>query len=262
MAIMRGYLGWDCANKTLAWAGVKLDVDIYKKVAARIDVIIDLLFGPNWHKTRSVAAAGKQIGPVWSNAAPDVKAAVSRELAQINSIISGFFVLTDYGVCDVLNGRKVSELSDYERSVALHKFLSSDRVKVESVEKVLIEHQPIKISQGQFGAKINVANIAVEYQLMYHYIDYRPEFVDPRLKNKFAFGDGLDFDTYLARYTALRKDKKDARYAARKAHSADNFVRLLELVGQKVDVPKALINHVADAALEILAYAMVHDIER
>jgi hypothetical protein len=73
--------------------------------------------------------------------------------------------------------------------------------------------------------------------------------VGPTLKNRIAIGHGGDLRTFTARYAST--------YGANKAHALHNYDRLLELFENgTAATPKTMRGHIADSALQSLAYAL------
>lgn len=259
---MQTYLGWDCANKTLAWAQLTINTKICSEVRAAVDDIVAIYEAAGVRcrvtaRRRRLEKISALAAELWHKLNADAQMAVIERLLKLSRVMATWITLDDYGVCDVLNGVKVSDASDYDRTVALAAVLQ--RKPVAPNVKVIIEHQPPKI--GPIGSKVNTANLAVSYQLMYHYMANRPTFIDPRHKNRFTLRDDLSFDGMLQTELGRQRDKASARYKARKDHSAATFTYLLTTLGLNLDVPRAKINHVADAALQIIAYAVDHDMD-
>jgi hypothetical protein len=179
-----------------------------------------------------------------------------------NHFVSGFIRFISAGVVDVLEGRKVADCDEIERTRALCKFLTgSIDVSAEAiamldfegpVTKPIIEHQPSKI-----GQKTNNKSTMVGHQLMFYYNDWKPVIVNPRLKNNIALADHLAYKIFLDREIPRHKSHKDAVYAARKTHSRANFLYLLKIFDLEYileGVPKSCYDDLADSCMQILAY--------
>lgn len=252
--MVKRFLGWDCANKSLAWSYFDIDVHIYSKMSMLCDEAVNIVKKYNEQ-----------------NGSTGIKAAMSHpgfldeftELLNImNHFLDNFIKYHSAGAVDVLNGRKVSDCDEIERTASLHKFLvnnpyiSTPNIMLMDGDgtstDVIIEHQPSKV-----GNKTNNKSTMVGHQLMFYYAENNPAIVNPKLKNKIYFKEALEYEAFLAEEIPKHKDKKAAVYAARKRHSKMNFLYLVdvfELNHILVGVPKDCMDDLADSTMQVLAY--------
>ena len=223
---MTSYLGYDCANKSLAWSHVTIDTDILIKLAALL---------------------------------PDLKRCVDENLSveqclgvigRFRSVMSGFFRYHSAGVTDLLDGVLMRDTDEIDRTIALHRFLKDQAIPTDT--EIVIEHQ------NNIGAMTNRASTIVSAQLAYHYVSHNHEvtYVDPGLKNKLELAPHLSIRDYVARELPRHKKVSDARYAANKKHSRDSFTYVLDLFGHSYvyrDTPKIYLDDLADSTMELLA---------
>lgn len=238
---MKQFLGWDCANKSLAWSHLRIDTHVYSKM--RI-LAADLA---HYMEKSKVGDANYFAG-------------VLGIIGAMNFFLDNFLTYISSGVVDILPGRKVKDTTEIERTRALWMFLKGPVLKVSAGErdlndtfepfKVIIEHQPAKI-----GTKANTKSTAVAYQLAYHYIEHDPIMIDPKLKNTVNLI--ISYDDMLKTELPRHKSPKDARYTARKKHSKVNFLHLLKVFGLMhitVGIAAANLDDLADSTMQILAY--------
>jgi hypothetical protein len=217
---MKTFLSWDCASKTLAHAYITVNTNVFADIHALVGALRDA------HTTRSIDS---QI---------DI---ITKMLNILNSAIT----IHSAGVTDILEGRKVKDVTDIEKTRALRKFLTSrDIGTVPAGVTVLIEHQPSKI-----GMAANNQSTQISAQLAYHYIDRDPVLVDPRLKNKITITAGYEFENYLA--------KSSSKYLARKNHTKHSllyYVQAFDCPKVISHVPRSQLDDLADAFFQIFAY--------
>lgn len=254
---MRKFLGWDCANKTLAWSYVCVDTHIYSKLSILADdlrELFDLYLGA--HFTRRAASNSlsqndrENLRLVLQD--PEFIEQYVFILDVVYYFTEQFFQYLSAGVVDILKGKKVHETTEIERTSALWKFLIN-HPEIACVDaQTIIEHQPPKI-----GSKTNNKSTAVSYQLAFYYIEHDPIMIDPKLKNNIALASNLTFSRFLAEEIPKHKSLKDARYAARKIHSRENFLFLLSVFELDYiidDIPRAVLDDLADSTMQIFAY--------
>lgn len=263
--MVKRFLGWDCANKTLAWSHFDVDVHIYSKIYIICDEIEDILttyLGRDFVRglARGLTDAQRDL-LADTMEDPEFIGLIAFALDVLDYFMGNFIEYLSAGVVDVLEGRKVSDCDEIERSCALHKFLSAGPVSDDCVTicdgmdtrtHVVIEHQPSKI-----GKKTNNKSTMVGHQLMFYYIGYDPVIVNPKLKNNIALADHLVFSKFLEVELPKHKEKKDTVYAARKAHSKANFLYLLKVFDIEYileGVPKSCLDDLADSTMQILAW--------
>lgn len=262
----RQFLGWDCANKTLAWSHISIDIHIYSKLSIIIDEfvsIIDDYMGCDFSYAMVNGLNDEQRELLSMNLEdPEFCEIVKFVLDTILYFTDNFIIYFSNGVVDILNGKKVSETDELYRTHALYNWLVNSDVELGKIYTIddfykrktttIIEHQPSKI-----GTKTNNKSTAVGHQLAFYYINNDPIFINPKLKNNISFGEGMYFAEYLSAELAKNKSRKDAIYAARKSHSRDNFlylVSVLDLDEILEHIPRSCLDDLADSTMQILAY--------
>lgn len=236
------FLGWDCANKTLAWSYVTIDTHLFAKLKILSDMMSDLMH--TW-----VGNGGSEMLHM-NLEDPEFVDELLSIINAANYFVDNFLQYHSAGVADILDGRKVSDTDEIERTRALSSFLNKF-VPIDASAIVVIEHQPSKV-----GAKTNNKSTAVSYQLAFHYIKHNPIMISPKLKNNISLNDDLRFINFVQKMRKY-KSKKDAAYAARKAHSRENFLYLLasfDLEYITDNIPNAVLDDLADSTMQILAY--------
>ncbi len=242
---MQRFLGWDCANKTLGWSCIDMDLHICEKM--RI-LCLDLgLMLSRW---------------------PDLKKAFSdenflEELVGYLDIIlyfySKFITYLDGGVIDVLDGKRVKDVDKITRAKLLHKHLVASTVNASDLPTdahVIIEHQ------NKIGKITNEQSTAVSNQLVFYYINHKVDFINPKLKNNIALSTDLTFERFLSDElgkTRKTTDLSGAKYTARKRHAKANFLYLIKIFNCEhiiIGVKSSVLDDMADSTMEILAYAL------
>lgn len=221
------FLGWDCANKSLAWTYITINLNIIKELHAESENIMKALSGNNL-----IVDLGNVI----------------REL---NRILDTFITFKSTGVVDILDGRKVKDVNDVDRSRALYNFIQSKELNVDASTIVIIERQ------NKIGNITNSSSVMISSQLVYNYITSKVVLINPKLKNKITMGQGLALDDFINVEIPRRKSLNDAKYVARKKHSKENYLRFLTIFGllDKIKhIRKIYLDDVADSAMEIFAY--------
>lgn len=243
------FFGFDCAYKTLAWSLVDIDIHIYSKMyimGVELENIIN--------KHRGVDKMDKLY-------LDDI----SSWLNIMSFFLEQFVKPIEWGVTDVLNGKKLNSVSEIERTSALSSFLKKN-LTVEKIQAsatsdnkkivTIIEHQPPRLGTKE-NSKTNNKSTVVSHQLAFYYINLNPIFVDPKIKNNIAMARHLHYDDFLTRELPLHKNPKDARYTARKKHSTENFlyfVRVFKLEQLIDQIPNAVMDDLADSFLQILSF--------
>ncbi len=254
----RKFLGWDCANRTLAWAYVDIDVHIYTKISILADSLNDLIeiyCGPGFvKKMRQGLSREDRNFYAMTMDDPDFFDQFTFIIGCLLYFTGQFMTPIYLGVKDVIAGRKVNDVSLVDRTRALCDFLTRDAVLCDASGYVVIEHQPIKI-----GSKVNNKSTVVSHQLVFYYTagGNSVSMVDPKLKNNFVFRDDITYQAYLSHELPRHKDPRNARYIARKKHSRDNFLYLLDVFGGMAavdDISAAVMDDVADAAMGVFAH--------
>jgi len=255
---MKRFLGWDCANKSLAWSYIEIDTHIYSKLdilSNDIERLLDLYMGDGI--VDRVVNGGADDGDIlqWKETLqdPELVREVCDILFVVDYFLSNFIKYLGSGVENLLGDRKVRDTSDSFRASALHAFLtthpliSTTAADFTGGTKVIIEHQPSKI-----GTKINSAATAVAMQLLFYYIRYEPILISPKLKNNLSLSDSLTLDHFT-------KGLKKNRYRACKNHSRENFIYLLsvfDLSHISDGILRKNMDDLADSTMQILAYTV------
>lgn len=146
-------LSWDCANKTLAWSYMRIDLDLY------VDV-----------KTRLIECTTCNDPDTFR----DTILSCNRDLDHVITYISK-------GVVDLLPGKKLCEVNDVQRTSLLAKWIAASPVAIDKLDpstSVIIEAQPPRI-----GVMQNRSASAVQYQLMFYYVNFNTLLLSPKLKN-------------------------------------------------------------------------------
>jgi hypothetical protein len=223
---MLTFLSWDCANRTLAHAYVTVNSNIIADITSCFTEIDQWLIGSKDH------AQGKDI------------------LRRLNNVLRSFITFHSTSVDDILEGRKVEDVNEVDRSAAFARFLRNSPVSVDKLSPdthVLIEHQPDKIG-SQFGAAANNKSTLIAHQLMFYYAGFPTYTVEPKLKNKLVIGN-KSIDDYLGSCASA--------YYARKKHTKETFLYMTELFrwdNAIAGIAKTCMDDLADAALQVLAH--------
>jgi len=232
----RYFLGWDCANKTLAHSYIEVNTTI----------ISDLL------------AIAKNINEILRNGITgDNSDQLLAEIRMASDIIGSYVTYLSWGVKDILCGRKVVDTNEIDRTHCLHRHLITLPTLAQNTVTI-IEHQPSKI-----GSKTNNKSTAVSHQLAMYFIEHDPIFVNPTAKNTITLHDDLTHDKFLAAAMLRYKNHKDAKYAANKAHSTANFKYFIKTMGLDhviAGIPNAVMDDLADSTMQILAYMRDHKV--
>lgn len=229
------FLGWDCANKTLAWTYISIDMHILTKIGIIFDQLREL----------------KKDAFCNLNLLNDI----SDKLEALEYFLDNFFNIIACDVNDILNKQKVKDVSEINRTKLLHKFLHSDKLpQIDTTTMVLIEHQPMNVV-----GIANIKSMTVSNQLAYHYAAYDLHYVDPKLKNKIALSNGLSLNDILLPLIDRYKNIQDAKYTARKQHTSRNLTHLLTVFGKLSTVAhirKPVFDDHADSIMQIFAYCV------
>ncbi|QYB17592.1 hypothetical protein PV-S19_0228 [Pacmanvirus S19] len=259
------FLGWDCANKTLAWSHVIIDTNIYEKINMMIEELVncvDTHLGTGFFNSIRTGLTDDQ-RELFSLILED-----PYFIADIKFIFDSMLYFTDNfitylsaGVVDTLDGKKVKDTSIVERGLKLRKWIDTSIVSTSELiltdadllpTKVIIEQQPIKI-----GLKTNTTSKPIESQLIFYYHEYNPELISPKLKNKITMSPDHQFLDYVQSELDKGKNKKDANYTARKLHSKESMLYLFSVfnLDRVLDnIPTGCLDDFADSIMEILAY--------
>lgn len=241
---MRRFLSWDCGNKTLAHAHVTINThilvqidQIYARLAAWMVKYPDAI--SQWIRAECVDTPA--ITELWAI------------LRDGKYMMKSFIVFHSVGVNDILEGRKVADTDEVQRTIALSKFLESSPVSNEKLihedtiyhhpTEILVEHQPSKV-----GMATNNKSTMVGHQLMFYYVKRQVSLVSPKLKNHISL-PGIEYSiTYGGASTP---------YYARKKHSKELFLKIMKVLDMEhvyARVPMTCMDDLADAVLQIFAH--------
>ncbi len=234
---MQKFIGWDCANKSLAWIHISINTDIYRKCKDLVNKI-ECLVNANIGATLSLDLYMEFIS------------SVGKLVTECNMLLESFVNVISADVVDILKGCPVLSSSEMQRIALLHEFLHNDtRVQLHTLQgsMPIIEHQPNKMGGGANGKSTAIAT-----QLAFHYTPLNPIFVSPKIKNTIAFATGLALQDF-----APTSSSRNALYRARKRHSRENFLYFMELFGLTHSIshiPKKYQCDIADAFMQIIAH--------
>lgn len=234
------YVSYDAADKTLARSFIKIE-DLLTCATRAHNRLLNFI---------SAAGTVEQL--------KDCLMKVKCDLQFIN-----FY---DYGVSDILHGKKVRDCTDLQRSKLLMSHLNDSSLSNDKLTHyagksnvhVIIEHQP---------AKINSKSPQIEHQLTMYYLcgGHDVIHVCGAIKNKITLHKS--FESYLSDELAkispttkddkLRAAKKAAKYAARKKHSKETFELLCMTLGYDHIInscKRSVLDDLADSFMQALAY--------
>lgn len=241
------YLGWDCANKSLAWSYLVLDVHIYSK----LDILADHLVSQLWDYF-CCEWGSEQWNELLQQNIQDTEfiQCFMDMIYLIDFFLNNFIKVESWGCADILSGRNIAAVSDADRALLLYNWLEESPMNISSVAAipttVIIERQPARI-----GIKTNNRSSAVSSQLTFYYARMRPYLIHPRAKNNLSIAPHLIF--------TCRGLNTRARYIARKKHSIDSFLHLVRVFKlPRPEVSKANLDDLADATMQIFAYLVMN----
>ncbi len=235
---MLNVLSFDVANKSLAVALIRFDTKKYERIEHALG------------EFRAIKTSGVT-GAVLLRAFVDM-------LDRILHIYDNAIDIKYVAVKDLIPGKKLSDTDILARTAALNEYLIQlDTAVAPFVDpaeelKVLIEYQ--------MGP--NEKSRAVSSQLLYHYtnvlfvagrpVDGNIILVGPSLKNTIYIGaDDASYVNFL--------NNRRTNYAANKAHSRFNLVRLFGIVGKSDmlrDIAKKNYDDLGDAVMMAVAWVV------
>jgi hypothetical protein len=255
---MHRFLSWDCGNKTLAHAHVSINTMIFVQLQQMQSQIDQWLmkyekndpFGEWMRINRANVPVHNGQGPI-----NIINTRAITELMQIlnhaRSIISSFIAFHSVGVTDILDGKKVADTDEVERTIALYKFLESSTISLASLSRedktynqtteILVEHQPSRV-----GMATNNKSTMVGHQLMFYYVGRKVSLVSPKLKNQ------IGVIAYTPTYGSAATP-----YYARKKHSKDTFLQIMNTLNLQYvygQISMSCMDDLADAVLQIFAH--------
>lgn len=243
------YHSWDAANKTIAFidASIMSKEEIVRglaEYAAMVDVEIENL-------KKLVVNMSTGGGVPTGEDLSGVRAVVIKLKHWMDSLVS----IRTAVVHDLLTGRLVKSVSQRERAAMLKKYVGG----VDGIPGIaIVEHQGSRI-----GGATPTFNLAVAHQLCYHYADTPAEFVsiNSSRKNRICFAPHLTLEAVAEHHgRKIRKNpadfSPDQKKAARKLHTTENMKWFCRVWGINAldGVKPALINHIADAFMQMMAY--------
>lgn len=244
--MIKYYLSWDCATKSLAYAYVGINTNINDELYEHYKIIMGESYKCKMSSlltTEYDKVTAKINGMIQTM---DRLEEIKAWYAQLRHILTNFINIIDLNVIDLAPGINNKDIPDHKRILLLKQYLNSLDDKFGTIDKVLIEHQPTKIGAGR---KTNVPSSIVSHCICYHYSKYNPQFVNPTLKNKVYFADNLK----------LTSVGKTVNYATRKLHSKLNLLYYLKKTDRTQllsGIPTKNYDDAADAFMQILGHIM------
>ena len=202
-------LSFDCANKSLAYSLIDVNIDLLKEILNKY---------PNRKKNQEI-------------------------IIDVDDI-STCFTYVDSDVADLLDGKKLKNVSSVDRAKSLRKYIDNKKFDIDINTNILIEKQP---------EKVNVKSCSVSDQLLYHFANQTNiSTISPSLKNKISFtseNNSLIYNKFVTKYSSS--------YIANKNHAKENFLHFINKSGQEhviSNVKKSNYNDIADSFMQIIAY--------
>jgi len=213
------FLGWDCANRTLACVLMRLD-------KAELNACI--------------AECEAYLSGTSTMSADEIRAR-AREVIHVKHM----------QVADIL-GDNIKTFTRVQLARKLGAFLENSAVSIAAIAElrpiVIVEYQPPKLAR--WGGATTEQASTVAHQLMFYYRDFEVSYIDSKEKNKIALAPNLTHELYMAGCGSDSQKK-----TARKRHTTDNFLHIIKHFHCEGDsIKKSLVNHAADAFMQILAF--------
>jgi hypothetical protein len=252
------FLGFDPAYKTLAYIHMDIMVDILSAMTIIFNKFSHkvLLLGLETSSSKIVFKEEKTLLGARKQCYNIVK-----EFITVDNILNYFDLINEFnknlgnlfnnfirvgvhGVVDVLSGKKVKDVDEITRTQMLKKTLieAVDAPFAATVGKnlnVVIEHQPPRV-----GFATNDKSAYVGAQIAYHFAGVsNVYYVSPKLKSNIAFNN-----------IELTDMSGKNKYHARKEYSVKVFLHLIKTLGITITCENAQLNHLADAALGVIAF--------
>ncbi len=163
------------------------------------------------------------------------------------------YEILDGQVIDLLPGQQIKEVDEHTKAKKLAEWLAAAPVSADKLPAgtiVIIEKQPQRL--GRWGGATTYGSTAVANQLLFYYCGLPCHLIDPKAKNKVALTPEL-----------LYEDDKTApeyrRKSARKQHTTASLQYIMANYPCRLPkIKKALLNHVADAAIQAIAFDARH----
>lgn len=215
------FLSFDCANKSLAYTYMQIDTEFVDKTSVYLDVMNKFQKSGRNHSILLL-------------------------LYILVEDMINFIKFIDWGVIDVLAGRKVKEVNKADRKSALTRILG-ELPQPDDNTTILIERQPTLMNHKT----TNVQNDITEY--------YKNKFphskiiiVDPKKKNKLNF----TADNHIREKI---NDNYSRQYDANKQLAKVNMMEILKIFDMKdflSGIKKSNYDDIADSKLQIFAYLL------
>ncbi len=235
--IYRTFLGFDCAYVSFAWTYCDINIDIIADISAIYQQINYL--NNKYHSSLYEGLCGEHIDEY------------TEIINRLYMLLANFIRIREIAVVDLLKGKKVANVSEMERALALKKFLVDRQWDSMLADNsiVCIEHQPPKLSN-----KINSVSPAVGFQLAFYFCDkYQTVYIDPKLKGNLSVSQKLTLAAVAGR---------KAKYIDRKKHIKLNLIEFAKLFN--FDISNIDTRRLADAGdslftiLAAIAYKKVN----
>lgn len=233
-------LSFDCANKTLAFTHVIVNIDICNELD---NLLVNML--SNVRRLLGVdmfckLAAGEKTEDI--NITSELLITFLSDWAIILKLLDNFIKVRKSGVVDVLSGLNVDETTNIFRIQCLHDTLVSLNIEVDFNTVVLIEEQP-----DVRNTKSNEVESAI---MMYYTIQgARIMTINPTQKNNINFHHSIHRNVFLAGC--------NNQYQANKMHSSANFmyiVKLFKLNSMLATLDGSKYDDLADSFMQIMAW--------
>jgi hypothetical protein len=260
---MQKFLSWDCANRSLAWSHLSINTKIYSTISSLADRVPEVC-NITTTSFNIIVKDRVQLRKAIIDEKGNIKRGVLELLVELANLAQDFVYYEEAGVADVLNGSKVMDMSEIQRTRALHNFIQQSNVREETLTpgtQTVIEHQPPSLGQG-LKKRVNTKSTAVAFQLAFYYINHDPSFIDPKLKNNIALREDLTLVRFQDEMKNRYKNKSDQKYHARKEHSKANFLYFIHTFGWEeaiMKIPKAYLDDVADSTMQVLAFILANN---
>lgn len=213
MTSMREYLGWDCGNKTLAYAHYTIDLNLTQVLQDCVSTA-EQIIGDN------ILTLSKQ--PI------EVIHAVILSMLKITDRV---FTCHTHDVKNLIGAKtKLVDVSEIQRCLLLSRYLKSEHSTYSPNIKTIIEHQP---------PTVNTITYMVSGVIAAHFSEHQPDFVSPKLKDNISLC-GITFKARLAAAIEIAKAKAMAKnkttidmsalkYRCRKEHAVANYAVVCNL---------------------------------
>ena len=257
---MQSFIGWDCANRTLAYT--------YMSVATTetINEVLGALVDELYAKLAALGVKSYGCDSFENISVAECMDILDIILARTKDLVS----IQKCEVHDILNGKLTSETTEIERVKLLSLYLKKEHPNALIAPETItvIEHQP----------SLNIKTTQISNLLVMHFAENNPEFISPHLKNNINFTRQTYEDVlrdcmskFLEKNNKARANKqqplitehdltdeqrKRVEYRARKAHAVINYTAICQtfgFAGHKRPVGKKE-DDKADAMMSVMAW--------